>query len=602
MADGICETGCRADVRTRLSLLQSSLIVYATALVVVLVDIADGRGFHADVDDQLRGLQIRYLLSGAGHWYDLTLPFIATPEPYVSPWSRLVDLPYVLIARGASLFLAPEMALKGAFWVWPVLMLSIFSVLSAFIARRLGEALPLSRLAQGLSLVAMTFVMVIAVVEFTPGRIDHHNVQILALLLIAAGIVRWDAAGGALIGAGSAISVVVGLECLPFVVLVYGGLVACHVFGLRAARGILIAASVAMAATTLLCAGAFLGAAGALATRCDAFSAPYILLMTGFSLIIGLCVAVTPAALRPAGRALVLAVPGVALLALAAALFPACRAGPYAVIDPLSRLYWFDRIWQEHSVLYLFANQQSDVVALVALLALTLAATLPSIMEKARNRAAPWLLLYATAVVAFVLTLLLTRYVRFPAALAPLFLPAVAGWFFDPGRNGRGRTVLTAATALCLSGIVALQVLVPRFVWRFDAADYMTFDECRTADFSVLSTVPPGRIALPNGMALSVLFAAPAGFSVGAVPFHRAAPGMKRMYEAFLSGDPAVRKAALAPFDYVAVCRFPLASDPAAAPLYAALSAGGDWPGLARVAAPVETPFQLFRIDHAALR
>jgi len=161
---------------------------------------------------------------------------------------------------------------------------------------------------------------------------------------------------------------------------------------------------------------------------------------------------------------------------------------------------------------------------------------------------------------------------------------------------------MAGAAASCLAFFGGLYLVVPTFDWRLDAADYMTFDECQGQDFSVLATITPGRIAAPNGISLPILFSAPDGFSVAAIPFHRAAPGMKRMYEAFLSGDPAVRKVALAPFDYVAVCRFPLESDPAFAPLYAALSAGRDWPGLVRLASPVETNFQLFRIDHAALQ
>jgi hypothetical protein len=136
----------------------------------------------------------------------------------------------------------------------------------------------------------------------------------------------------------------------------------------------------------------------------------------------------------------------------------------------------------------------------------------------------------------------------------------------------------------------------------FDAVDYMTASACKGQDFSVLEAAPPGRIALPQGIALPVLLSAPAGFSVGAVPFHRASPGMKRMFEAFLTSDTDVRRTALAPFDYLAGCQFPLRVDPKQAPLYAALVRGDSWPGLERVPSTIRTNFQLFRIDHAVLR
>jgi hypothetical protein len=77
---------------------------------------------------------------------------------------------------------------------------------------------------------------------------------------------------------------------------------------------------------------------------------------------------------------------------------------------------------------------------------------------------------------------------------------------------------------------------------------------------------------------------------------------MKRMYEAFAGRDSETRRAALQPFDYVAVCRFPLTVDPNQAPLYAALANGGAWPGLERIPSPTTTDFQLFRIDHALLQ
>ena len=122
--------------------------------------------------------------------------------------------------------------------------------------------------------------------EFVPGRIDHHNVQILTLFLMAYGAVRWDGRGGACIGIGSALSVIVGLECLPFVVVAYGGLVIAFALRLRAARAVLSGAALGMAGTTVPGALAFLGVPGSFSTQCDAFSAPYIVLMLGLSAIL----------------------------------------------------------------------------------------------------------------------------------------------------------------------------------------------------------------------------------------------------------------------------------------------------------------------------
>ncbi|GEO83821.1 MULTISPECIES: hypothetical protein [Alphaproteobacteria] len=71
---------------------------------------------------------------------------------------------------------------------------------------------------------------------------------------------------------------------------------------------------------------------------------------------------------------------------------------------------------------------------------------------------------------------------------------------------------------------------------------------------------------------------------------------------AFTTRDPAVRRQVLAPFDYVAVCRFPL--DPASndVSLFAALATGQPWPGLVPIPVSTATRLQLYRIDHAALK
>jgi hypothetical protein len=100
---------------------------------------------------------------------------------------------------------------------------------------------------------------------------------------------------------------------------------------------------------------------------------------------------------------------------------------------------------------------------------------------------------------------------------------------------------------------------------------------------------------------MSLLPILPAGFSVASVPFHRASPGMRRTFDAFLADDSKVRQDALQPFDYVAVCLM-RGKLQGASSLYVALSAGRDWPGLIRVASDPGNPFQLFRIDHMALR
>ncbi|KQV82845.1 hypothetical protein [Rhizobium sp. Root1220] len=599
MDSAVVLTGDRQSATRSFSLLRTVLIIYCTALAMVLFDVADGILFVGDIDDQMRELQIRYLLSPHGRWFDLSLPFIATPDTYVSPWSRLVDLPYVLIVKLLSPFLSLEASLPLSFLIWPPMMLAIFCFLVASTVHGLIARHAFTQLAYTLLLMLITMLMSIGVLEFAPGRVDHHNAQIIAMMMTVAGLVRWDRVGGLMMGAGAGVSTVIGLESLPFVTIAYAGLIACYVAGVAKARDLIVSASAAMIGVILFSALAFVGPTGAISTQCDAFSAPYIFLAVAFSVVLSVCALINDDHGKPLHKALWLALPASGVCWGAAVLFPSCLAGPYGIIDPLSRELWFARIWQERSIFYFYQNGQYDLLALIALTTGLLVLAFPAIVAKAKGGSVGPAIGFAVVAGALVLTVFITRNIRFPIALAPVFLPlAVASMIHS--RRASKRAVFAAVSVL--AGLFGLWFAIPVGQHEFDAVDYMAASDCAGQDFSVLAAARPGRIAAPQGIALPVLFAARDGFSVGAVPFHRAAPGMKRMFEAFRSPDPAIRRQALEPFDYVAVCRFPLQVDPKEAPLYAALAAGQSWPGLTRIDPPGKSNFQLFRIDHTQLR
>lgn len=577
------------------------LTIFGAALMICVFDLGDARKFLGDIDDQLREIQIRHLLFSNGTWWDLGLPMIASPEPYVSPWSRLVDLPYVGLTLLFEPLLGKEQALLLAFNVWPPIMLAVFCYLTALIYR--SFRLPSSLLGY-LIVVTAVFLMVFAVWEFVPGRIDHHNAQLLALLTVIYGLCRWDGWGGRLIGVGAVISITIALEGLPFLLLVFAGLVAALIMRIDRAALVLKQAAAVMFLSSLPMGYVMLGSAGLFSIQCDAYSAPYVFLLTAFGMVLWGVASYLPYA-RWWFNCAVLGISAAAVLAAFAAMFPLCLAGPYWMIDPVSKTYWFDRISQEHSALYFIEQGQIAIVVLAALLASVLTfATMTTITQQRSNRTGIAIML-AVAWASLILTLLLNRYIRFAFAFAPLFLPLAMAYFTSVSPTSTAKVWRRLAICCCVGYFAIsawLVVVTPARIATYDAADYMAYDECTSGDYSVLGTVEPGRILAPQGMSLPMMSSLPPGLSVAAIPFHRASPGMKRVFEAFLSSDPAIRRAALVPFDYVAVCRFPLKADTGTAPLYDALAAGRDWPGLIRLPTGADNPFQLFRIDHATLQ
>jgi hypothetical protein len=125
-----------------------------------------------DTDDAVRLVTLRELLGGAP-WFDITLPRIGAPKPLVSHWSRLIDAPLAVL----MLLFRPLFGVAGAEiatrMVWPALL---FFILQLMISR---EAFRRAGPWAAAFAVALPLLSLMPLVQFKPGRIDHHNAQIL---------------------------------------------------------------------------------------------------------------------------------------------------------------------------------------------------------------------------------------------------------------------------------------------------------------------------------------------------------------------------------------------------------------------------------------
>ena len=164
-----------------------------------------------DTDDAMRLAQLRDWLGGQG-WFDLHQARMQPPEGYDTHWSRLIDagLAGLLFLFGQFTDGASAERLMRAWW--PLLWLLPTIAGMAAIAWRVA-----GREAATVALL-LALVGVPAYQQFTPGRIDHHNVQIALTMLTVAATVwsdrwRWGAtAAGLLSGAALAI----GFEAVPY--------------------------------------------------------------------------------------------------------------------------------------------------------------------------------------------------------------------------------------------------------------------------------------------------------------------------------------------------------------------------------------------------
>lgn len=573
------------------------LIFLAFAWLLIGIDLMDGSIYQGDVDDRLRNIQILHLYQNGG-WFDPVLPMISMPEPYASPWSRLVDLPYLALASLFGLTLSDAEAVHLATLVWPPLLMVAFSGLFAATVRRMTSSLPVSDavMAAGCALLAM-----LAVWEFSPGRSDHHNMQLTVVALAVYGVMRFDVKGGILSGIGVGASWLIGLEALPFLAVMLGCVATLYIMRAGAAGAFLSAAGGGLLVTLLAGGLVFVGPAGLANPQCDAFSIPYLLAGAGA----GLVALIGPVLIQHLGlghvwqRLVGLGAPGALILLMAAWLFPLCLSGPYHMIDEVSASGWLHRAPAEQNALYLLTSGQVGIFVLLLVQAGIWTAAGWPVWKQLNTQHPQIAILWMAAGLALLMAFITLRNMRFAMAIIPLFLPlaisALAGLHLHRGKAGIAAAglgfVMTAFSATALAAQIAPPRRAP------DVIDVMAALDCEGEDFSVLETVAPGNILAPLGMGLPVIEKAPPGFTVSAIPFHRASPGIRRTLTAFTTTDPIERQQSLSSFDYVAVClpppEWPSGSSGS---LFSDLTAAKPIAGLKRVLPDDESRFALWQI------
>ena len=577
------------SLRSRLS----SLLPIGTFLLIAIGllagDAVNGSTVQ-DIDDIARRLQIADLLRD-GEWHDLTWPFLAMPEPYVSPWSRLVDLPYVLVTWLFQPALGQDAAFEIARFVVPLLWLIAYAWLAVRLIREiLGEQPSLPQI--GAAAVASLF----AVIEFMPNRVDHHNVQIVLLLALCLGIVSKHRFAGILVGVASVLSIAVGLECAPYIALALAG-VAIHA---ALAPNSTMVARLSLTGWSLLAftlpAGLLLTGGALFQTQCDALSAPWASAL----IAAGVVAAGAPIIWKrlglhsPTARLGVLVAGALVVLGVLWTAFPECHAGPYTMINETAHTYWISNVIQEKGPAGAFARGENLLVLIfMVLLALTLGAWM-----NPKTYRSPVLILLLIATLGTLLTAWQMRNFKFPAALLPLFLPLFIERVRENGGARRAIAVLLPPALL----LASFALLVKPTGRALTLIDYMEGDACRDADLSSLETLPASRIMAPLGLSLTLAeYISDTGspHKIAAMPFHRASPGIERVFQTFALTNPELRKQALAPYSYVAICTLPETSaDPSAALLYATLSSSKGWPGLVEVSPITGSRLRLLEIDH----
>ncbi|WP_052732114.1 hypothetical protein [Devosia geojensis] len=479
----------------------------------------------ADTDDAMRMVVVRDLLAGQG-WYDIVQHRLNTPWGAEIHWSRLIDLPIALLILVARPFAGPAGAEIFAAYAWPLLLFAVLLWVSARFALRLaGPAGLLPALILPILSPAVTN-------EFPPGRIDHHNVQIVLTLAIAWAAVESLKRPGFAVLAGvlCATALAIGTESLPAIaaaILAYGlvwifmpdGSRPVRDFGLSFAGAALVHLAIALPPERWL------------APACDALSISYV---TAAAATGTAFVALAALGARPRGWPLRFALgigAGLAAMGLVFALFPECLKGPYAAVAPWLVTNWIDAI----------AEAKPWWASLFELPAYTLAVGIPPLLGLAvicrhafasREGRAEWLVLALFLGFATLVMLLQVRGARLATMPA---IPAAA-WLIAGLQERYLTTRAPGAGAALVAGWfgfagVLVTVAVSAVVWLVPSPAQQVMEtraeraQCLMPPaFADLAALPPERIMAPIDLGSHLLLETP--HSVVAAPYHRNEAGV----------------------------------------------------------------------------
>lgn len=483
-----------------------------------------------DTDDAMRLVMVRDFLAGQG-WYDLTQYRLNTPFGASIHWSRLVDVPIA----GLIMILTPlagDNAQIITAYVWPLALLLLLMWLSAKLAMRLAGP---DAILPGLVLPVLSVTLLPG---FSPGRFDHHNVQILiTIAVVLATINGWRSpVAGLLAGVLLATSLAVGTETLP---IVAGAIVS---FGLywvtdKTRADTLRLFGVGFALASLAYLAIALPPQQWLQPACDAHSIVYALAALATAVVFALLPLLPSKTQNWPLRLGAGIVAGGLVLALLAMAYPQCLGGPYAALDPWLRDNWIANVTEARPIW----------VALQRSTASTIAISVPPIVAlivigwrvwrgDSQNRV-EWLVLGLFLLLSVLVMIFQIRGARLAAPLAVpagglLILSARARYLANqrlPNIAGLiGAWLLFTGFAIAIPIALLQDALAPGVTsTASDAAPVSPGDESicqQPATFTQLATLDPERIMAPFDLGPYLLLFTPHQ-TVGA-PYHRNKDGM----------------------------------------------------------------------------
>lgn len=310
-------------------------------------------GASPDPDSIMRMLQVRDLLGGQG-WFDLHQYRIGPADSggVAMHWSRLADLVPALLVTLLTPVTGMPRALVWAQALTPLLLLLPALAFGFATARALApDKMPRSvdlpfAISWGTALAMLTL--------FVPGDVDHHNLQLVAVLMLLAGACATPTVrSGVVAGVAVTLAMTIGLETAPHVAAVLGVVTLRWVLAPAVERRFMRGLALGQIVSALVSLGVFMPRASFASLsswpsgQCDSWTPALFCVVLGSGVLFLAASAVTWSSRL--ARAALFVVGGTALLGLVAVAYPACLHHP-AGSDPLLWRYWMDGITENEPV------------------------------------------------------------------------------------------------------------------------------------------------------------------------------------------------------------------------------------------------------------
>ncbi len=534
----------------------------AIALMLIglgLAKLPDPIAFR-DTDEAMRLVQLRAFLAGQA-WFDL-VPHRLDPSVDVPMhWSRFVDLSLAALYWPLSWILPQADAERLMAMIWPAIMLVLCALSLAAIARRFGGH-------QAAFIVVILLAGLKTTIEFRAGRIDHHSAQMaVALVAIAATMARRNSASALLAGLATAFALSLGIETIPYLVILACFFAADFVRGLRLASVRAYSFTLAGAALALF----LLTTAPRFYfyTACDALTLNVLTAVAGGGVMLGAAAGWYQDRETSRHQRLFLLC-GIGVLAVAAslALEPRCLRGVIGPFDPAIRPLWFNQI-QEIASIFTIALDQPEIVAteiFLPALALVVIATQGKRLIR-RDDGQIMLACFAAAILVMIFQIRGGFYATMFAL--PFLAMAVAQWHRHYALLRSLRTgPLLASLAIVLSTYgpsFAISAMKSHFakdvpVSIETAHESIVLPEldnaCQTrASLRELAQVPTGLVLAPIDMGSFIMLETP--HAVVSAPYHRFDRGIVLGQSILFMMDVKEAEAAIRQrgIDYIVICR-----------------------------------------------